>query len=604
MASISGTAGNDLLVGVGEGDFFFGSTGNDTLTGAAVSSGVGNEKNQNVVVYENLGGPISIDMSAGTVSKGADGSDVISGIAQARGTNSSNSFVGDGDRNWFWGNGGNDTLNGLATGDDNDRALYYYDPAGVVVNLASGTANDGFGGIDTLIEIEHVHGSLFSDSLTGDGQNNVLVGLSGNDTFDGGGAGDLVSFVNVDTVDYRFESIAPAQGSRGVDIDLAAGTGIDPYGNVDTFINIEAITGSRFTDTIRGSSGENFFVGMQGFDYLDGGAGNDQVSYFRDVAGVRINAGGGYALDSWGGVDTLVSFEKVQGSDFDDTIVANGESFVDGGTGTDTLVFSGAMSSYSVTISGSSVNMSGAADAIGFASSVEKLFFTDGVLDTTTGAFDSSQATFRPLDLIAGETADTLNGGSGNDYIVGNGGNDVVIAGAGNDIVYGNKELDTLSGGAGNDVLYGGQNAGTPTPADDGVARQLDGVEQLYGGDGDDLLYGNYGAEVMFGENGQDTLFGGQGADTLDGGAGADVLNGNRGDDFLTGGSGADQFVFTAGNDTAADFSFAEGDRITGTSFTAVSVSAGASGAVLSDGTNSLTLVGVDAGQISADWFS
>jgi Ca2+-binding RTX toxin-like protein len=506
MANYSGTSGNDVLQGFADGDFFFGSSGNDTLIGTTVASGVGNAKSQNVVVYEGLTGPVSIDMTAGTVSKGADGSDVISGIAQARGTNSSDSFTGDGDRNWFWGNGGNDTFDGLGTGDDNDRINYTYDPAGVQVNLTTGIALDGFGGTDTIIEIEHVHGSLFNDHLIGDSGNNVLVGLKGNDTFDGGSVGDLNTFTGLDIVDYRFAEFAPVVGTRGVDIDLAAGTGIDPYGDTDTFTRIEGIVGTQFGDTIRGSSGENQLIGMQGNDILDGGEGTDQVSYFRDVAGVRVNNAGGYAIDGWGTKDVLSSFEQVQATDFADTIMASGEQFINGGSGDDMIVFGSARAAYTVTITGTSFSMTGAADAVSGGFDVEKLFFTDGVLDVATNTFDSSQTALRPLDLTGGDTADALNGGSGADYIVANAGGDVVVAGDGNDMVYGNKDLDTLSGGA--------------------------------------------------------------------------------------------------GNDTANDFSFAEGDRITGIAFASASVTGGVSGAIVSDGTNALTLIGVDAGQVGADWFS
>jgi Ca2+-binding RTX toxin-like protein len=54
--------------------------------------------------------------------------------------------------------------------------------AGVVVNLATGTASDGYGGTDTLSGIENVRGSTFNDTLTGDANANWLEGGVGNDT--------------------------------------------------------------------------------------------------------------------------------------------------------------------------------------------------------------------------------------------------------------------------------------------------------------------------------------------------------------------------------------------------------------------------------------
>jgi Ca2+-binding RTX toxin-like protein len=55
---------------------------------------------------------------------------------------------------------------------------------------------------------------------------------------------------------------------------------------------------------------------------------------------------------------------------------------------------------------------------------------------------------------------DTL-GGSGDDIIYAQQGNDVVLAGSGDDTVFGQADADTLNGGDGNDVLYG--NAGNDT---------------------------------------------------------------------------------------------------------------------------------------------
>jgi Ca2+-binding RTX toxin-like protein len=52
--------------------------------------------------------------------------------------------------------------------------------------------------------------------------------------------------------------------------------------------------------------------------------------------------------------------------------------------------------------------------------------------------------------------------------------------------------------------------------------------------------------------------------DHLVGGPGNDILDGKGGDDVLTGGGGSDLFVFKGGygNDTIADFSAAQGDKV------------------------------------------
>lgn len=98
--------------------------------------------------------------------------------------------------------------------------------------------------------------------------------------------------------------------------------------------------------------------------------------------------------------------------------------------------------------------------------------------------------------------------------------------GSGNDTLNGDLGDDVLFGGIGNDVLKG-----------------QDGDDVLHGGDGADILKGNVHSDTLFGEAGDDELRGGNGADTLVGGAG---------DDDLYGGAGIDTFVFASndGSDT------------------------------------------------------
>ena len=87
----------------------------------------------------------------------------------------------------------------------------------MTVNLTAGTAVDGFGRTDTVINIEAVRGTEYADRLTGsavanrlrgeDG-NDVLNGRAGNDTLIGGEGRDIFVFnaalnatTNVDIID-------------------------------------------------------------------------------------------------------------------------------------------------------------------------------------------------------------------------------------------------------------------------------------------------------------------------------------------------------------------------------------------------------------------
>ena len=64
----------------------------------------------------------------------------------------------------------------------------------MTVNLAKGTAKDGFGDRDTVSGIERVVGTKFSDTIIGDKRDNHLEGWKGNDKLTGGGGSDIFRF--------------------------------------------------------------------------------------------------------------------------------------------------------------------------------------------------------------------------------------------------------------------------------------------------------------------------------------------------------------------------------------------------------------------------
>ncbi|WP_417585512.1 calcium-binding protein [Pelagibacterium sp.] len=128
---------------------------------------------------------IDADLRAGTVI-GPDGNtDTLVSIEILRGTHFDDVIRGDGgEYNSFRGLRGDDTINGRGGIDEvrYDRDVRYGGTNGVEVDLKAGTATDGFGDTDTLMNIERVRGSDYDDVLRDDAGDNRLRGNAGNDT--------------------------------------------------------------------------------------------------------------------------------------------------------------------------------------------------------------------------------------------------------------------------------------------------------------------------------------------------------------------------------------------------------------------------------------
>ncbi|MDB5321032.1 MAG: Hemolysin-type calcium-binding region [Phycisphaerales bacterium] len=110
----------------------------------------------------------------------------------------------------------------------------------------------------------------------------------------------------------------------------------------------------------------------------------------------------------------------------------------------------------------------------------------------------------------------TINGGDGNDRIIGTDNADTITGGAGNDWIFARGGADVVNGGDGNDVLIGGA-----------------GNDTVHGDAGNDRIDGSTGDDQIFGDAGNDTLSGGPGKDKVDGGAGMDSAHKSK-DDVLT----------------------------------------------------------------------
>jgi hypothetical protein len=212
-----------------------------------------------------------------------------------------------------------------------DTADYAAELAGVVVDLAAGTAHVATGD-DTLTGIERVVGGAAADRLTGGaggdtlqgrGGDDVLAGAAGADRLEGGigsdalaggpGADAIWGGAGFDTVSY-----AQAGGPVLVTLDDQPGDGEDGE-NDDVRSDVEHVVASGSGDDVKGSPAANRIDAGAGDDTVDGGDGDDAIA---GGDGVDRLAGGA-------GRDAIVpgaGTDEVEAGTGDDTIdVADGE---------------------------------------------------------------------------------------------------------------------------------------------------------------------------------------------------------------------------------------------------------------------------------------
>ncbi|MGH1404168.1 MAG: Ig-like domain-containing protein, partial [Alphaproteobacteria bacterium] len=158
-----------------------------------------------------------------------------------------------------------------------DTVDYSASVLAVDIDLSAGTASGGDAAGDTLISIENIIGSDASgatqrDNLVGNdvvnhlqglGGNDYLEGLGGADIIDGGSGWDIARYTNSDA---------------GVEVNLLTGVHTGGHAEGDTLIDIEAVVGSLFGDTLIGGASNDYLSGHGGNDDIEGGAGADTIN--------------------------------------------------------------------------------------------------------------------------------------------------------------------------------------------------------------------------------------------------------------------------------------------------------------------------------------
>jgi serralysin len=103
--------------------------------------------------------------------------------------------------------------------------------------------------------------------------------------------------------------------------------------------NADTISGFSGNDTLLGFGGDDTFFGRNGNDTIDGGGDIDTAAYFDSGdRGISANLATGRVVDAFGDLDTLISIERVVGTDLKDTLTGgNNDDGLSGRSGDDTL---------------------------------------------------------------------------------------------------------------------------------------------------------------------------------------------------------------------------------------------------------------------------
>lgn len=584
--TLLGTTGNDSIVGLGGDDRIYSSAGTDTIDGdtgsdtvdysneiapvsASLTTGLATRSSgtDTLLNIEHLHGGKGSDTLAGNASDnlliGYDGDDDFRakggndtifgdfGNDTLRGEAGNDSLYGgigndyiEGDSGFdrLEGGAGNDSLDGGADADtliggDGDDLYYIRDNLDSIFESNPDSVYGG-GGVDTVYlfnitnytlgdNLENAWIQTGSTNLTGNSINNVLFSGPGNDTLDGQGGTDWVSY---------------ALKSTGVVVSLAVtGPQATGYGS-DTLLNIENLSGTIGNDQLTGDSNNNSLEGLDGNDTLSGGDGNDILienggSGFNDsidggagddtlvydiatgTTGVSVDLRITTAQNTGAGNDTIIGIEhlyggkgndkltgstannKLSGSDGNDTLEGiDGNDTLTGGEGADRFLFSSTPNSTN--------NLDTVTD---FTPLSDKIVLRDTVFNafTTAGPVAAGKLLAGP-GIVAAVDAD--------DYLL----------------------FNTSTG-----ALYYDADGSLTTFSPVQIAI-LQGVTVLVAGDIEVAVEN----KNLTGTSYSDTLSGGNGNDTLDGGTGYDFLNGGRGNDLLLGGGGNDNLDGGPGIDT------------------------------------------------------
>jgi len=243
----------------------------------------------------------------------------------------------------------------------------------------------------------------------------------------------------------------PIQGG----LPTVANTGlIEMFGRAgNDQLSLDELNGALPRARLFGELGNDTLIGGSGDDVLDGGPGSDTL----------LGKGGADMLFGGDGNDTLTGGDgddQVFGEAGDDRIIWNPGDDTDlneGGDGIDTVEINGGNGAevFTTTANGTRVRF----DRVSPAPFSLDIGTCEKLVLNANGGNDSFSATGNLAALIQ----ITVDGGPGDDTLLGSNGNDVLIGGDGNDFIDGQQGNDTINLGAGDDTFQWNPGDGNDT---------------------------------------------------------------------------------------------------------------------------------------------
>jgi serralysin len=547
--SIYGNGGNDTLNGADGQDDIYGGSGNDILIGGSgydiLRGGADNDiyyvddVQDQVIELANEGiDLVYSDISTYTLSANVENLEFR--------TNAAITATGNTEINHITGSIGSDSLNGLEGADTligrGGNDTYYVDESGdtIIENIAEGydTVRSSATIYSLSVNVEKlIFTTTAANTGTGNASDNELIGNTGNDILDGGEGADT----------------------------LRGGLGDDTYivtdGN-DTLVELN----NQGIDTVD-TSLMSYTLGNN-FENLTFSTGTDHTGIGNNVANTITGNSGNDTLDGAGGIDQLIG-----GAGNDTYYIDNSDDQIteNNNEGDDSVVVNLATYTLGANVENLSFAFNGAVVGVG-----------NALLNHLSGTNFADN-----LDGLGG--ADILTGGDGDDtYFVDDSADEVVeLTNAGHDTVYSSTGIYTLSNNVEDLSFFGtGSNIGTGNTSDNALTGNS-ASDTLYGMDGADILDGGAQADLLVGGTGDDTylvddvgdaitentnegydtvlsnannyvlsdnveklVFTSIGSNTGKGNAVDNELIGNTGDDSLEGSGGADTLRGGLGDDT------------------------------------------------------